>query len=100
MKKALPLSLSLAAVGLLLTAAAPTSAASAADLGSAAALQSADTATPEIGLNIASLVCVDTGAKCGPYGDAWVSVGPRTIYVPPYVYARVCVTSNTAHILC
>lgn len=38
--------------------------------------------------------CVDTGATCGPYGDAWVSAeatGPGV---------RVCVTTNTGHILC
>ena len=37
---------------------------------------------------------VDTGATCGPYGDAWVSAeatGPGV---------RVCVTTNTGHILC
>lgn len=44
---------------------------------------------------LVSGVCVDTGAHCGPYDEAWVSIGPYQI-----AFVRVCVTSHTSHLLC
>lgn len=38
--------------------------------------------------------CVDTAANCGPYGNAWAYAEVDLYYV------RVCVTSNTANLLC
>lgn len=49
----------------------------------------------EPGADLVSGVCVDTGAHCGPYNEAWVSIGPYQ-----FGPIRVCVTSHANHILC